>query len=450
MATAPPARRPISVLMVGAGEYCCGYVATPSGQAAPDKPAGVVGLTLFDLRRRGLVGRVLLADVSGPRLAAAREGMVRKIQGVYRGLDATVEGWPADDVAHDPLAAERAMDTLARGDAVIVFTPDSTHAALAHAAIARGLHVLVAKPVVKTLAEHVALRDAAAAAGVLCAVEYHKRWDPCYADARERARRLGAFSYFYSAMTQRREQLDTFAGWAGRASDISYYLNSHHVDVHAWYLEGRGRPVSVAAAASTGVADARLGRTGIEDTITLLTGWEVFPPAGAPPGAPCTAGQAVYMASWAAPTADCHTQQAFHYMGARGELRVDQAHRGYSLSADPGDAGGTGGLQALNVLYMRYQPDASGAFAGQHGYGYRSIEAFVDAAAAVQAGATTAAAVEAGGGLATVGATVCVTAILEAGRRSLDAGGRAVRILYDDGDSAGGGGGRSTQPVGFA
>jgi hypothetical protein len=34
------------------------------------------------------------------------------------------------------------------------------------------------------------------------AVEYHKRFDPIYSDARNRARGLGPFSYFYSYMAQ--------------------------------------------------------------------------------------------------------------------------------------------------------------------------------------------------------------------------------------------------------
>jgi D-galacturonate reductase len=117
----------------------------------------------------------------------------------------------------------------------------------------------------------------------------------------------------------------------------------------------------VTASASNGVAEARLGRGGIEDTITLVVAWQNLAPA--PEGAFATdgtSGHAVYMASWAAPTADCHTQQGFHYVGHRGELRVDQAHRGYSQSADVGAAGGTGALATLNPLYMRYTPDATG------------------------------------------------------------------------------------------
>ena len=46
---------PPAVLMVGTGEYTTGYV---GGEAADsDKGAGVVGLVMFDLRRRGKVGR---------------------------------------------------------------------------------------------------------------------------------------------------------------------------------------------------------------------------------------------------------------------------------------------------------------------------------------------------------------------------------------------------------
>ena len=30
--------------------------------------------------------------------------------------------------------------------------------------------------------------------------------------------------------------LDTFKAWAGKSSDISYYLNSHHIDFHVTFL----------------------------------------------------------------------------------------------------------------------------------------------------------------------------------------------------------------------
>ena len=52
----------VNVLMVGTGEYTTGYV---GGTAADsDKGAGVVALTMFDLRRRGKVDRVAMCGVN--------------------------------------------------------------------------------------------------------------------------------------------------------------------------------------------------------------------------------------------------------------------------------------------------------------------------------------------------------------------------------------------------
>lgn len=64
---------------------------------------------------------------------------------------------------------------ISQGDVVTIFTPDDTHFPIAMACIEAGLHVLIAKPAVKTLAQHHELAAAARKHGVLVAVEYHKR-----------------------------------------------------------------------------------------------------------------------------------------------------------------------------------------------------------------------------------------------------------------------------------
>ena len=52
----------VDVLMVGTGEYTTGYV---GGKAADsDKGAGVVALTMFDLRRRNKVNRLGMCGVN--------------------------------------------------------------------------------------------------------------------------------------------------------------------------------------------------------------------------------------------------------------------------------------------------------------------------------------------------------------------------------------------------
>lgn len=44
-------------------------------------------------------------------------------------------------------------------------------------------------------------------------------------------------------MSQPKFQLETFRAWAGKSSDISYYLNSHHIDVCCWINEGKYKTV---------------------------------------------------------------------------------------------------------------------------------------------------------------------------------------------------------------
>jgi D-galacturonate reductase len=405
-----------SVLMVGTGEYTTGYV--HDGASGSDKSAGVVALSLFDMRRRGKVGRLMMAGTNGNKFPGIRRHLHNAITRVYKDLDVSFGSYPKDDVARDPKAYLAAMDEMEPGDIVTVFTPDDTHFAIAMEAIDRGLHALIAKPIVKTLDEHLALVEAARRSGVLVAMEVHKRWDPLYADARDRIRQLGDFSFFSSFMSQPKYQLQTFRSWAGRSSDISYYLNAHHIDFNVWSAAHIARPVSVAALASTGVAKA----AGIdaEDTITLGTQWENIQSG--------SLASAFYTASWIAPKSDVHSQQRFYYLGQKGEVQIDQAHRGYTLATD------AVGFTSPNPLFMKYTPDAQGYFSGQSGYGYRSIEAFVDAVQQIRTGAAGPA--EFRGGLATVEDTVLVTAILEAGRRSLDAGGLPHQIEYTDAGNA--------------
>lgn len=397
--------------MVGTGEYTTGYVG--SGASESDKSAGVVALTCFDLRHRGRLGELCMAGANGAKFPAIRRHLQRMVGDKYNGLDVSFRNFPSDDTSLDPQAYLAALDTLDPGDLVTVFTPDDTHFQIAMEAVQRGMHVLVAKPIVKNLHEHLRLAAAARSHGVLVAMEVHKRWDPLYADARDRIRELGGFSFFSSYMSQPKSQLDTFRAWAGKSSDISFYLNAHHVDFNNWVVGACARPLSVSAIASTGVASAQGLDT--EDTITLCVEWEN--------SADLSRASALYTSSWIAPQSDVHSQQRFFYMGHRGELHIDQAHRGYALATD------ADGYASPNPLFMKYAPDAEGKFAGQHGYGYRSIEAFVDAARAIRAG-------EAGcedfnGRLATIHDTARVTAILDAGRRSLDSGGQQFVLDYD-------------------
>ena len=400
----------VNVLMVGTGEYTTGYVHDSASKS--DKSAGVVALTMFDLRRQGLVDRLLMAGTNGKKFPGIRQHLKTCVEAVYRDLATDVESFPAED-ERDPAAYLTALEQLSPGDVVTVFTPDDSHATIAEAAIRHGCHVLIAKPLVKCLDDHLRLIELARQRDVMVAMEVHKRWDPIYRDARDRIRQLGEFSFFQSYMSQPKSQLETFRLWAGKRSDISYYLNAHHIDFHAWCIADRARPISVYATQATGFAASEGIDT--EDTISLHVTWQHMQTGNL--------GTATYTSTWIAPSSDVHSQQRFFYMGHRGEVTVDQAHRGYSIATD--DAG----FRSANPLFMKYTPDADGHFAGQDGYGYRSIADFVRAARSIRQGESRA--TDYGGRLAMVEDTVWVTGILEAGRRSLDEE-RVVGLTYRD------------------
>ena len=396
--------------MLGTGEYTTGWVGKASDS---DKSTGVVALVMLDLKRRNKINDLAMCGTSGPKLPQIREHM-RKMLGAYEGIDpGIVKTFPADDVV-DREAYKGAVSTLKKGDCAIIFTPDDTHFAIAEHCIKHGIHVMITKPPVKTLEEHNKLAALAKEQGVLCCIEVHKRYDPMYRDARDRIQQLGAFSFFQAYMSQPKHQLETFKAWAGKSSDISYYLNSHHVDFHEWCCSGKARPERVVALSSTGVAQAKLGRP-CEDTITLSVQWRTL--------ATNALGHALYTSSWVAPKADVHSQQRWFYMGQSGEVTVDQAHRGYTVCTD------SGGYGSVNPLFWKPTP-SDGKFVGQACYGYVSFEAFIDAAAAVNSGELTLDRCDRD--LPTMASTAGATAILEAGRRSLDSNGAPIDLVYAD------------------
>ncbi|EPS37362.1 hypothetical protein H072_8973 [Dactylellina haptotyla CBS 200.50] len=395
---------PVNVLMVGTGEYTTGFVGT--GASTSDKKVGVVGLTMFDLRRRGKVGELSMVGVNGKKYPAIREHLDKNISQVYNGLDVSFKSFPADD-AVDADSYKAAIDQLSPGDAITIFTPDTTHYPIALYAIQRKIHVLLTKPATKTIEEHQHLIRESRKYGVFVFVEHHKRFDPAYSDARAKAQKLGDFNYFYSYMSQPKSQLETFKAWAGKDSDISYYLNSHHVDINESMVPG-WKPYKVTASGSRGCATDLGCVPGTEDTITLLVDW-------VKKDDPTKVATGVYTSSWTAPQkAGVHSNQYFHYLGSKGEIRINQAKRGYDVADDE-----TTGLMWYNPFYMRYAPDEEGNFGGQSGYGYVSFEKFIDACNKLNAGEITLEELDKRG-LPTLANTAATGAILHAGRVSLD------------------------------
>jgi len=400
-----------NAILFGTGEYTTGYV--HGGQSKSDKSAGVVGLVFFDLRHRGLMGsRIGFCGTSGGKFPGMRKHLQANIGDRY-SMSVDCETYPSDDCKRDVNAYKTALKSYKAGDIAVITTPDDTHFDITMACIEAGLHVMCTKPLVKTLAQHIEILAAARKHNVLVCVEYHKRYDPIYRDAVNRIQGLGDFGYFSSYMSQPKFQLQTFKSWAGKSSDISYYLNSHHIDIHEWALEGRAVVRRVNAMAANGVCKKEIG-VDAEDTITVCAEWENIESKNK--------GIANYTSSWATPKTDVHSEQRFFYMGHKGQAKIDQCHRGFFLSTDED------GHASINPLYMRYTPDKKGNYDGQSGYGYKSFEVFIKAARECRDGAKP---TEFDGDLPTAASTLLGTAILEAGRMSLDNEGASITIQYN-------------------
>ncbi|CAD7948428.1 unnamed protein product [Amoebophrya sp. A25] len=410
-------KKKMNALLFGTGEYVTGF--TQVGGSKSDKSIGVVGVVHFDLRERGLLGpRIGLCGTNGDKFDAIRKHFAEKI--TFAGMRTHFEQYPGKGIRSAD-AYKEALKAFSPGDVCSVFTPDDTHFDITMAALDAGLHCMVTKPIVKSLSEHLQLVKKAQEKNVLLQIEVHKRFDPIYNDARMRVQKLGDFNFFTSYMSQPKFQLQTFKAWAGIGSDISYYLNSHHIDLHVWMMQGKSRCTSVRACKSEGVAEKILDRP-CEDTITLMATWENFPSGSG--GSIKSTGHATYTASWTAAKSDVHSQQRFFCLMSEGEVTADQCHRGYTLAGDD-----TNGVQSLNPLYIRNVPDSQNRYCGQHGYGYVSFQRFVEAASQINAGERKASDFDTD--LPTGRMTLLVTAILEAGKKSLDAGGKQIGLRYD-------------------
>lgn len=83
----------MNVLAIGTGEYTTGIV--NGNQSTSDKRLGVVALTLFDLRRRGLVGpQISLAGTSGDKFPFIRDHFKTNIENIYKDMDTSFTSYP--------------------------------------------------------------------------------------------------------------------------------------------------------------------------------------------------------------------------------------------------------------------------------------------------------------------------------------------------------------------
>jgi len=205
-----------------------------------------------------VIGTGFGARIQAPALSAS--GRFAVVALVGRRLDHTRRLAARLDIPHalDSLDAALALPDLA---AVSVATPPDTHAEYAIAAARAGKHVLVEKPMARTLAEARAMRAAAAEAGVVAMVDHEFRFDPARAMLARVLRRgdLGA-PRLITGLAMSPLYVDPYraapAWWfdAARGGGWLGASGSHLIDaVRVWL----GEYAAVAALIDSTVADRR-------------------------------------------------------------------------------------------------------------------------------------------------------------------------------------------------
>ncbi len=117
-------------------------------------------------------GRIVAEDCPGATLQVVCDASVERARAV-------ADAWGAGDVTADALAAIARPDV----DAVIVASPDPTHAPLSLACIAAGKPVLCEKPLSQSPDECLTVIEAESAAGRKCVqVGFMRRFDQSYAE----------------------------------------------------------------------------------------------------------------------------------------------------------------------------------------------------------------------------------------------------------------------------
>ncbi len=150
------------------------------------------------------------------------------------------------------------LDDVAASDveAVTVATPDHLHREPVVAMLGAGKHVMVEKPLATTVADGLAMVEAAAQAGRHLMVDFHARWHPLFMGAKSYVDRgeLGAPVMAYARLSDTIYVPTEMLTWSGH-SGPEWFLFPHTMDVVRW-LFGRN-PMEVMAKGYRGVLDGR-------------------------------------------------------------------------------------------------------------------------------------------------------------------------------------------------
>lgn len=300
-------------------------------------------------------------------------------------------------------ADHREMLARARPDGVAIVTPDFLHREIALDCLAAGAHVLVEKPLDLTVDGCQEIARAAADAGLLVQVDFHKRFDPYHRELHRLAGAgaLGEIEYGYAYMEDRIEvPRDWFPHWAPCTSP-AWFLGVHMYDLARWVMRSDGRLVS-----ATG-SKKKLASLGIDayDSVQAKVVFE-------------NGASFSFDSSWILPDGhEAVVNQGLRVVGTEGMMEIDTQDRGARGCF-------ANGMQTPNAGFYTEGRDARGR-ARYGGYGIESIQSFGENLNQILEGGS---AGDMGGACAGVRDGIEATRIAVAVHRSVAAGGALVAV----------------------
>lgn len=202
---------------------------------------GLIGIGKMGISHLAIARAIAGVEIVGVCDAA---DYLRDVLGKYTGLSMYAD-------------VDRLFDEAAP-DAVVIATPTGSHAALARAALERGIHVFCEKPLTLTADESASLAALAAERGLVAQVGYHNRFVATFAEAKRLidAGALGHVSHLlaeaYGPVVLRAKS----GTWRSRRSSgggCLYDYAAHPIDLAAWFA---GPPLRVRGSVLTSVFSA--------------------------------------------------------------------------------------------------------------------------------------------------------------------------------------------------
>jgi len=184
--------------------------------------------TVFQERRRGNVGRVLISSLTGDIIQQVREVLPGEPFEAYPEPNDVDPKQPFPDLFREALA------DLGDKGIVIVATPDHLHTPMVLSALEAGYDVSCMKPLCLKVEEAHRIAEVAEKRARYVLTDYHKRHDRAVRAARYKYRRgeLGEMLHGHAWIEEPKYMpLDKFGVWAEHSSPFEY-IGVHYVDVY--------------------------------------------------------------------------------------------------------------------------------------------------------------------------------------------------------------------------